>query len=220
MPHPKSRNYEWYCMADPGTTACFAVAFFAYLPWKERLFAVDEIYETDPIETALGNIGPRIIEKASELHVPLDQWTWMYDSAAAWFPVNFHERWPNSGIVWQPVEKKAGEKEENINVINELIECNDFLISTKCGNMIWELDNYKRNAKGQIPKKNDHQIDNVRYMIKHCGIIPNKRQGQDEPREPKVRLTTRMRRYISYEQDQNQGESFVGRILRKYHEEL
>ena len=220
MRHKNSRRFDWHVMADPGSTgSAFAFLLAAYQPYAERLFCVDEIYETNPEHTSVGRLIPILFEKMLTYHAPLSAWSCYYDSAAAWFPINFNERFEDSGIIWMPVEKKAGDKEENINVINELIEVRDLILSTRCGNAVWEIENYKRDAKGRIPKRHDHQIDNLRYLVKHSGIIVNKNRGKEEPPPPRVRPSAKNnKRYVSYEEDHRSSRGLLGKILEKYGE--
>ena len=47
----------------------------------------------------------------------------------------------------------------------DIMRYNKLVISDRCVKTFWELDNYIKDANGNIPKVNDHQIDNFRYLL-------------------------------------------------------
>lgn len=226
MSHIRAREYYWYCMADPGTAgSAFAVLFIAWAPWVPHLYILDEIYETGPIETTVGRLGPRIIAKCKALYDNPRAWDCRYDSAAPWFSTNFHEQFCDAekeigdcGLRFSAVEKKANQIEDGLDTINDMIERNAISISTDCPAAIWEFDNYMRDSKGRLPRKNDHQIDNTRYLIKTAGIVA----GTVVEREVvnKNRPSRSRKRMISLAQDLKaaNGNSLMARVLAKYGE--
>lgn len=222
MIHPRSREYDWYCMADPGTSgSAFAVLFAAVNPHVPFIYFVDEIYEIAPELTTVGKIGPQIIEKCRKYHSNPKQWNCRYDSAAAWFRVNFDEQFCDRhkydcGLQFIPVEKKANEMEDGLDTINDLTQRNSYAISANCPHMIWEMDNYMRDAKGRLPRKNNHQIDNFRYLVKTAGIVSG--VGVEREIVKANRKTRDMRRAFSPAEDlaRKRRESFVSRVLAKY----
>lgn len=206
-------------MSDPGTSgSASAHLLIAYDRHTSKVFCVDEVYERDPEKTVIGALAPRLIEKCGEYHLPLTDWKAYYDSAAAWFRQEFLDRFGDCGLVYMAVEKRPGEKEEGLDIINELIINYDLMLSTRCGNAIWELDNYRRDKNGKLPKKDDHQIDNLRYFAKKSGIVI----GDIIKREQESRLGTRRkardRKTVTLEQDMKarSGMSLMERILKKY----
>ena len=217
--HPKSARFDWWAMADPGSGgSAFAVLFIAYDRYKPFVGCVDEIYETDPVETATGKIGQRIIDICDSYHIPRTAWNCRYDSAASWWPINFAEIYPDSGLIWLPVYKAPGKKEEGLDTIGELVTRRQWLFSQKCGNAIWEYDNYKR-KKGKLVDGNDHQIDNSRYFVTESGVIA-KKEEEDRPTRMLVRKAKKQRNYVSLNQDLKERGSndLFGRIKAKYGE--
>lgn len=161
-------------MVDPGTSgSAFAVLFAAVDPYKPFVFFMDEIYEKDVEKTVTPYTGPLILKKAEALNPNLEQWKCYYDSAGAWFAAHFRNA-PETrecGLRFSPVTKKPGEKEDGLDTLNALFISNGIAISQRCGNTIWEYDNYCRDKKGKLPKRNDHNIDNGRYLVKAAGIV-------------------------------------------------
>lgn len=172
-------------MADPGTSgSAFAVLFAAVDIYKPFVFYADEIYEREVEKTVTPHTGPLIINKCLALQPDLTKWKFHYDSAAAWFAAHYRKgqiEWlrkilgpgatEEDGLRLQPVSKSPGEKEEGLDTLNSLFLSNSIAISMQCGNTIWEYDNYCRDAHGRLPKKNDHNVDNGRYLVKLAGII-------------------------------------------------
>lgn len=217
--HAKSNRYDWWVMADPGSGgSAFAVLFIAYDRYKPFVGCVDEIYETDPEETATGRIGQRIIEICDSYHVPRTAWNCRYDSAASWWPINFTEKFPDSGLIFLPVHKKPGQKENGIDTIGELMSRRQWWLSQKCGNAIWEFDNYKR-KKGKLVDGNDHQIDNSRYFVIEASVVARDKE-QDRPANEIRRKAKRQRNYVSLNQDikESRQSDLFGRIKDKYGE--
>lgn len=165
-------------MVDPGTSgSAFAVLFAAVDIYKPFVYFLDEIYEKEVEKTVTPYTGPLIIQKCQALYPDNpEKWKCYYDSAGAWFAAHFRKSYgensPNpSGLRFAPVEKKPGEKEDGLDTLNSLFINNSIAMSQRCGNTIWEYDNYARDKNGKLPKRNDHNIDNGRYLIKMAGII-------------------------------------------------
>lgn len=189
-----SYNYDWYCMVDPGSgghgRSAFSVLFAAVDIYKPFIFFLDEIYEKDVEKTVTPYTGPLIVQKALALHPEPHQWKCYYDSAAAWFGAHFRKLNPDiiEGFRFAPVEKKPGEKEDGLDILNSLFIANAIAISIQCGNTIWEFDNYCRDKNGKLVKANDHQIDNSRYLMKMANIVAlSSREEPDAPRRLKAK---------------------------------
>ena len=158
------KKLEWYCVADPGTTTCFAVLFAAINPYTKKVYILDEIYEKNQKETSTRTIYPRIKAKMKELNPYLDEDDWykVYDEAGAWFAnevlVNYH-------TTFFKTEKRHGDKDEGISLIKDQLLHRIVSITDKCKNLFNEMQMYAKDSKGKIPKKNDHLIDCYRYFI-------------------------------------------------------
>jgi len=218
MLHPHSKNFEWYVMADPGTSgSAFAVLFIAYDRFLPKAFFVDELYETNPIETTTPKMGARIIEKCKLYHPHLRDWNGYFDSAAAWFGVHFQEKFQKDGLIFSPVEKSPGEKEDGLDTLISMLDNNELEISTNCPATIWEFDNYKR-KDGKLTKKNDHQLDNSRYFVKKSGIMSGNPLDREDA--SKYRTLHKRKRMFSIEDDLNKTSKsdVFGKILKHYGE--
>lgn len=224
----KLDRFEWHIMADPGNAgSAFAVMFIAYAPWVPKMFVLDEIYETEGVDTTVGVVGKKLIEKAAKLYPLPYRWRCYYDSAALWFQKNFHEQFcddngphGNCGLAFMPVEKHQGDKEDGIDTLNDLYLNHQIEISTACPNAVWEFDNFVRDKKGRIPKQHDHQIDNARYFVKMSGIVPGKSVDPRRMVGRAMHPRKRERRFISLEQDEKMRKrgNLFGALLAKYDE--
>lgn len=220
--------FDWYIMADPGNAgSAFAVLFIAYAAWIPKAFFLDEIYETEGVDTTVGRVGKKIITKAATLYPLAHRWKCYYDVAALWFANNFHGQFcdengehGNCGLAFMPVEKNQGDKEEGIDTLNDLYLNQQIEISTQCPNTIWEFDNFVRDAKGRIPKRNDHQIDNSRYFVKMSGIVAGKSVDGKKVVGRVQPTKKRERRYVSLEHDlkMRRRQNLFGAVLAKYGE--
>jgi hypothetical protein len=161
------KKLEWYVIADPGTTTCFAVLFAALNPYTKKLYILDEIYAKNQKETSTGLIMKRIQLKCADLnsHIELDDWIKVADEAAAWF---MNEVMVNNGTYFGPTNKRHGDKEEGLSLIKDQLIHNVVVLSDKCPNLFTEMRMYAKDNKGKIPKKNDHLIDCYRYLLDEC----------------------------------------------------
>ena len=158
------KKLDWYCITDPGSTTCFAVLFAAINPYTKRVYLLDEIYETNQENTTVRRMYPRIEAKMKELF-PYgdvdDDWIKVYDEAAAWFA---NEIMGQYGTYFMPTAKSLHKKENGLSLIKDqmiyqIVDISDRLVKLK-----WEIQQYVRTDRGDIPKKNDHLIDAWRYL--------------------------------------------------------
>lgn len=161
----KDRNkLQWYCMADPGTTTCFAVLFIGFNQYSRKVYCIDEIYETDQRETSSKRIWEKIEKKLEFWGLDPDQVDFCRDEAASWFENEIYEVTANQ-IYFRPVAKKYTKKEMGLSNIKDMINEGNLVISDRCPKLVWEMENYVRDDKGKIPKENDHLIDSFRYFL-------------------------------------------------------
>jgi len=158
------KKMEWYLIADPGTTTCFACLFVAINPYSKRIYILDEIYEKSQLETSTRKIWGRMQIKCKRLNrygEINEDWFKVYDEAGAWFA---NEVLTQFGASFFKTEKVRGDKEEGLSVIKDQLIYNMVKVSTQCPNLYNEMRMYAKNSKGVIPKKNDHLIDCYRYL--------------------------------------------------------
>lgn len=214
-----SYSYQWFMIADPGSggsgRSAFSALFAAVDIYKPFVFFADEIYETEVEKTVTGYTGPLIMEKCLKLHPEPEQWRCYYDSAAAWFGAHFRKLPDTEEWRMAPVEKKPGEKEDGLDILNSLFLANAIAFSTQCGNAIWEYDNYARDKNGNLVKRNDHQIDNGRYLMKMANIVAI--VMQERPDGP-ARIKAKNRRdYVNDLEKKKKGKmGLFGKVMKQY----
>jgi len=62
-------------------------------------------------------------------------------------------------------------------------------ISDRCKKTYWELDHYRKDDKGEIVKKHDHEIDNFRYILSATSYSLMESEYQDKEKDPMHRGT-------------------------------
>lgn len=158
------KKLEWYCIADPGSTTCFAVLFAALNPYTKKLYILDEIYEKDRNMTSVRMMYPRMIRKMMFLNPkgnPEDDWVKVFDEAAAWFSNEVMQQY---GTYFMPTDKAHNKKEHGLSLIKDQLIHDLVVITDNCPNLYKEMEQYATDDKGMIPKRNDHLIDGYRYL--------------------------------------------------------
>lgn len=156
---------EWYCITDPGTTTCFAALFACINPYTKKVYILDEIYEKDQSQTSVRSIYPKLDSKMGEFYPTGDiddDWYKCYDEAAAWFATEVIHQY---GTSFFPTQKHLNKKEHGLSIIKDMLLHDLVVISDRCKNLFWEMENYVKDDKGNIPKKDDHLIDCLRYFV-------------------------------------------------------
>lgn len=162
-----SSHLEWYCMADPGTTTAFGVLFAAINPYTKKVFILDNILAESMLETSTLDVWPRMKDCAQDLYPEADgleddDWSKHYDQAGAWFA---NEIMRHHGVSFMPVDKHLNTKEDGLGLIKDLMNADLIVFSDRCQELIKELEGYQTDKNGKIPKKNDHLIDCLRYIL-------------------------------------------------------
>jgi hypothetical protein len=175
------KKLNWYVIADPGTVTCFAVLFAAVNPYTKKIYLLDELYEQSQANTTVNYIGKKIIEKKAQLY-QRGEWVQVADEAAAWFINEMSDRYDEG---FGPTKKALNDKEMGLSLIKDALLNNKLVFSDRCAKMYWEMENYIKDDKGKIPKKNDHMIDNLRYLLSEHGYSLNlvdepKKEADDE----------------------------------------
>lgn len=192
------RKMDWFCITDPGTTTCFAALFGCINPYNKQIYLLDVIYETDQQQTSVRSIYPRLDSKMAEFYPTGDveeDWYKGYDEAAAWFSTEVMQQY---GVYFLPTQKHLNKKENGLSLIKDILLHNLVKISDRCEKLMWEMFNYVKDDKGNIPKKNDHLIDCFRYLLaadnySMIEVMERKKQDNDQ-----------MRRAYSLKEDYNE----------------
>jgi hypothetical protein len=161
-----AKKLQFFCVADPGTTTCFATLFGCINPYSKIIYLLDEIYETDQAKTSVSIIGSRMVEKQVELGFGRAEWDEVADEAAAWFINEMSDRFEHH---FRPTEKAQNKKEFGLSLIKDIFLKNKIVISDRCIKLMWEMMNYVKDDRGNIPKLNDHLIDCFRYFLAAAG---------------------------------------------------
>jgi hypothetical protein len=162
---PDRNKLEWYCFADPGTSTCFGVLIAALNPYTRKLYILNEIYEKDQTQTTTRSIFPRMqyLMMTSYPNSNInDDWFKGYDEAAAWFANEVIHQY---GVALLPSSKASNSKENGISLIKDMLLYDTIVISDSCKNLLWEMENYAKTDKGDLPRKNNHLIDCLRYIL-------------------------------------------------------
>ena len=182
------KDWDFYQMTDPGSAITMATLFTAVHKEFKTVIILDEIYETDRMETSVKKIYPRIQKKREELS-PRSDWKKGYDHAAAWFQVEVYNEFEEFLI---KCEKDRGEqkKEDSLSLIKDFLLEGLFLISDECKAFISEMSTYSTNDEGKIEKKRDHLMDCLRYTFKMAKLktLPKTRIKVEEILDVRERM--------------------------------
>lgn len=192
------KDYDFYCSFDAGTVTCFAVLFIAIHRYSKKVTCLNSIYETDQGKTTTKQIFPRALEIINSICADLDRWTMIYDNAAAWFAQEVQHEFDHNLF---PCMKDLNKKEVKLSLIKDLMVYDRFEMTDECPKLMWEMSNYQRDANGKIPKKNDHLIDDLRYILNQAGYdtVP-----RDPWVDPKVELGWRHSIDVEYSNNLNE----------------
>lgn len=181
--HPK--DYHYYASFDPGSALVFGVLFMAVHKFTKQVIILDEIYETDRNKTSPKRIWPRAVE-IMKRYIPVEHWHKTYDYAATWFQVEINNEFR---VALMPCTKDVNKKDVALSLIKDFMmeDCEEeslFVVSDRCTKFIWEITNYSTDENGNIPKKNDHLIDALRYNFNAAGLstIPKIRHKRSDDR--------------------------------------
>lgn len=193
------RKLDWILWADPAAASVFGVLFVAINPYTRMVYAMDEIYETDQSKMTVMQIGRRIQEIKAELFVDrYKPWRQGYDEAATWFN---NEMIDHFGEAFEPSQKALASKESGIALIKDILLAGRLKISDRCTNFFNELDQYRKNSKGEVPKGNDHLLDNARYILHASGYHLNESQEYKETDDPLIMGRTMKQDFPELQED-------------------
>lgn len=180
------RKLEWCLITDPAAASVFAVLFVAVNPYSKKIYALDEIYETDQALMSVDQIGRRIIKSRDELwNMPHEsEWRQVYDEAETWFRSEMQNRFNEH---FEPTRKSQKKKEDGLSLIRDVLLQGNLVISDRCPKFFWEMDQYFKDKNGNIPKENDHLIDCFRYGLYALHYELNKEKEYIEARDENFR---------------------------------
>ncbi len=92
----------------------------------------------------------------------MDDWIKSIDEAAAWAN---NELMAQYGVYFMPTAKHKNKKDDGISLIKDLLIQDVMMISSACEPLLWEMENYITDDFGKFPKKNDHLLDCLRYLL-------------------------------------------------------
>lgn len=157
------KKLHWFWWSDPAGASTFAVLFVAINPYSKKVYVLDEIYEQDQKRMTVRVIGEEICEKKEELNHRAE-WRQGYDEAATWFSNEWSDNFPDQDGL-EPSQKGKHDKTNGLSLIKDIMLLGKLVISDRCKKFWWELENYIKDKNGNIPKKNDHLIDDFRYIL-------------------------------------------------------
>lgn len=155
------KKLDWIWFADPAAATCFGGLFVAHNPFTKDVYCLDELYERNQGEMTVKKIGHRLLAKRDELCLR-GEWRQGYDEAATWFG---NEMLDNFQEHLEPSQKAQNAKDDGLTLIKDIMLAGKMHFSDRCKYLYWELDNYFKDKNGKIPKKNDHLIDCLRYIL-------------------------------------------------------
>jgi hypothetical protein len=155
------KKLEWILWADPASASCFAGLFAAHNPYSKELYLLNEIYELSEAEMTVGRIWPRFTAIRDDLYSD-GEWRQGYDEASAWFASEVFDQF-SEGL--EPTQKMKSDKVTGLSLIKDALLQKKLWISDRCPKLFWEMERYRKDDSGKIPKKNDHLIDCLRYTV-------------------------------------------------------
>jgi hypothetical protein len=172
------KDWKFYAAYDPGSSSCFAGLFAAVNNFSKKIVILDEIYEKRKLEMSTRKIYPRASLKMKEL-APRYDWYQVYDNAASWF---YNEVMAEYRVALTPCDKDVNKKEQKLSVIKDFLLEDLLVISDRCKGLIQEMSTYATDDEGKIPKKNDHAIDSLRYLMNAANLntVPRERHTRPE----------------------------------------
>lgn len=158
----RRKDYDWFMAFDPASASTFAVVLAAIHKKNKKFYVLDEIYESKKANMSTGKIFPRALALCDKWGMMYDDVRMIYDNAATWFQNEVADRY---GMGLEPCMKDIKNKEARLSLIKDMMLEEFFIISDNCPKTIHELQDYRVNENGIIPKENDHAIDDIRYIL-------------------------------------------------------
>jgi hypothetical protein len=184
------KKHQWFAVTDPAAASVFGSLFIALNPYTQHIYVLDEIYEREQAKMTVRQIGKRVIDTVEALAPrPRCEWRLIYDEAETWFQNEMQEHFEEA---LEPTHKALHDKDIGISLLKDVLLAGKITISDKCVHFYWELDNYRKDHTGKIPKKNDHCIAKGELVTTDRGLVPI----EYVTTEDKVLTTSGMKRVL------------------------
>lgn len=161
----RKKDYDIFLGYDPASASVFAVLLVAINRYTKEILILDEIYETKKKEMSTGVIFPKSLKLLEEWRIIQDEVRFIYDNAATWFS---NEVAYSYGFQLEPCMKDIKNKESRLSLIKDALIRGYFFANEECTKFLWEMENYRVDESGKIPKENDHAIDTFRYILSNA----------------------------------------------------
>lgn len=202
------RHLKWICSIDPGYSTCFAVLFAAYNPYTAQVYFLDEVYSLKRSDNSVIKLWPEILRKQKQLFD--GKWITIYDSAAASFAVEVHAWMKERGMraSLEPTKKSPKDEDDYFRVANSLFADKSLgIVAEECKSFIKEVKNYETDDKDDYPDSNNHQLDNMRYILKRLGYTQALAQGAVKNVESNLPRAQKIQDYVEQEK---KDRDFIG----------
>ena len=170
-------NIDFFTCFDPGSTSVFAVLLCAINRDTAEIYVLDEVYEKNKNMTTprtIWSITSLLEKKWFRGKTPVR----IFDEAAAWFGIQMGSEL-NIGLV--PAQKNSRDKMDDIGLIKDAIAASKFFVNMDdCPRFIEEMLSYETDENGRPKEKNDHQMDNCRYIVRVGGYTMNPKAIQED----------------------------------------
>lgn len=196
-----AHHMTWVTGLDPGSSSVFGGLVAAINEYTKEVYWLDELYETRENETMVEFLWPRVQEKEDELFPGEDpeRFLRVYDEAAKWFYVEAMNRF---NVNFLPTEKALNSIEFGLSLLRTIFRFNLGYVSDRCTHFVHELENWRKDKNGNIPKTGKHLIDCSRYQLHVANYVIT---PEDMPEKPKVHAAYAPR-YRSMDQDMAEEE--------------
>lgn len=161
----RKKDFDIFMGYDPASSSVFAILLVAINRYTKEILILDEIYETKKKDMSTGVIFPKSLKLLEEWNIVQDDVRYIYDNAAAWFS---NEVAYSYGFQLEPCMKDIKNKESRLSLIKDSLIRGYFYASEECTKFLWEMENYRVDESGRIPKENDHAIDTFRYILSNA----------------------------------------------------
>jgi hypothetical protein len=166
---PKDLN-KWNLVIglDPASTSVFGVIMFLHNPYTKKSIPIDEIYEDRMEHMTSRKIYYAVEEKSAKWRaLGVNVSRHIVDSAAAWFTNEINEITDKWWI--EKSDKKAFGIEGYIQLLKTLFNHDLLILTDAVPKFIWEIRQYVKDEKGNIPDKDDHLINAASYAMGSLG---------------------------------------------------